>query len=142
GIALRQVRLKPQPEVHGQVRTHAPGVLYIEPVVVGLVVVIERPALAESVELAGDKIGITESADAARGRVLAREVEIAIHAARVLCVHVSADILRAQLSLVLALDDRKILGTRIVQGIEVPGVAGAACERKAVGYAEIHLRRD
>ena len=61
GIALRQVRLEAQPEIHGQVRADAPRVLHVEPVVIRLVVVIERPALAERAELAGDEVGIAES---------------------------------------------------------------------------------
>src|SRR5258708_30808034 len=111
-------------------RPHTPRVLSVEAVVVRLIVVVKRPALTEGVELAREKVGVAESGGPAHGGVLAGEVEVAVHAANVLRVHVSSNVLRSHLKLMLALDERQILAAGIVQRVEV---AGGLADVEAVG---------
>src|SRR5207244_274537 len=108
GIALRQVGLKAESEIQAEVWTDAPCILHVETVIIRSVVVVERTALAECVELSGQEISVAQSRASSDRGELAREVEIAIHAACVLSMHVGANILPAEGKLMLAPDEREV----------------------------------
>src|SRR5438270_8727478 len=99
--------------------SQAPCILDIQTIVIGLVIIVEWAALAEGAELPRDEVRVAQAGSTANRRILAGEVQIAVHTARVQGMHVGPYILPADRGLVLAPNNCHVLGGRIIQRVEV-----------------------